>query len=77
MDQTREEMAQNLAERWCWQTTRRDDARVARAWTASKSSVGFIDWTRGHCWLTSRCLVPGGDGTGRWRQPGRASLLPF
>jgi hypothetical protein len=30
MNQTREEVAQNLAERLCWQAARRDDARVAR-----------------------------------------------
>lgn len=30
MKQTREVMAQNLAERWCWQAALRDDARVAR-----------------------------------------------
>ena len=30
MEQTREEIAQNLAELWCWQVVRRDDSRVAR-----------------------------------------------
>ena len=30
MKQTREEVAQHLAERWCWQAARRDDSRVAR-----------------------------------------------
>ena len=30
MEQTREAMAQNLAERLCWQVARRDDTRVAR-----------------------------------------------
>jgi hypothetical protein len=30
MTQTREAIAQQLAERWCWQAARRDDARVAR-----------------------------------------------
>jgi hypothetical protein len=30
MGQTRDETAQNLAERWCWQVACRDDARVAR-----------------------------------------------
>jgi len=30
MEQTREAMAQNLAERLCWQVARRDDSRVAR-----------------------------------------------
>jgi hypothetical protein len=30
MEQTREEMAQHLAERLCWQVARRDDSRVAR-----------------------------------------------
>ena len=30
MGQTREAIAQNLAERLCWQAARRDDARVAR-----------------------------------------------
>jgi hypothetical protein len=30
MGQTRGEIDQNLAERWCWQAARRDDARVAR-----------------------------------------------
>jgi hypothetical protein len=30
MGQTRDEIAQNLAERLCWQVARRDDARVAR-----------------------------------------------
>jgi hypothetical protein len=30
MGQTREEVAQNLAERLCWQAARRDDSRVAR-----------------------------------------------
>jgi hypothetical protein len=30
MDQTREAMAQNLAERWCWPVARRDDIGVAR-----------------------------------------------
>ena len=30
MEQTREAITQNLAERWCWQAARRDDARVAR-----------------------------------------------
>ena len=30
MEQTREEIDQNLAERLCWQAARRDDARVAR-----------------------------------------------
>jgi hypothetical protein len=30
MAQTREAMAQNLAERWCWQVAQRDDSRVAR-----------------------------------------------
>jgi hypothetical protein len=30
MKQTREAMAQNLAERLCWQAARRDDSRVAR-----------------------------------------------
>jgi hypothetical protein len=30
MNQTREAIAQNLAERLCWQTARRDDSRVAR-----------------------------------------------
>ena len=30
MDQTREAMARNLAERLCWQAARRDDSRVAR-----------------------------------------------
>ena len=30
MQQTREEITTNLAERWCWQVAQRDDARVAR-----------------------------------------------
>jgi hypothetical protein len=30
MEQTREAMTQNLAERLCWQVARRDDSRVAR-----------------------------------------------
>jgi hypothetical protein len=30
MEQTREAIAQNLAERWCWQAARRDDVRIAR-----------------------------------------------
>jgi hypothetical protein len=30
MAQTRDEITANLAERWCWQVARRDDARVAR-----------------------------------------------
>jgi hypothetical protein len=30
MQQTKEEISQNLAERWCWEVARRDDARVAR-----------------------------------------------
>jgi hypothetical protein len=30
MGQTRDEIIQNLAERWCWQVARRDEARVAR-----------------------------------------------
>ncbi len=30
MEQTREAIAQNLAERLCWQAARRDDSRVAR-----------------------------------------------
>ena len=30
MEQTREAIAQKLAERLCWQAARRDDARVAR-----------------------------------------------
>ena len=30
MKQTREEVAQHLAERWCGQAARRDDSRVAR-----------------------------------------------
>ena len=30
MEQTREAMAQHLAERLCWQVARRDDSRVAR-----------------------------------------------
>src|SRR6201993_5520977 len=30
MDQRREAIAQNLAERLCWQAARRDDMRVAR-----------------------------------------------
>jgi hypothetical protein len=29
-DQTPDEITQNLAERWCWQVARRDDARIAR-----------------------------------------------
>jgi hypothetical protein len=30
MGHTREDVAQNLAERLCWQAARRDDSRVAR-----------------------------------------------
>ena len=30
MEQTREAIEQNLAERLCWQAAHRDDARVAR-----------------------------------------------
>jgi hypothetical protein len=30
MAQTRETIAQHLAERWCWQAARRDEARVTR-----------------------------------------------
>jgi Transposase DDE domain len=30
MGQTRDETTRNLAERWCWEVARRDDARVAR-----------------------------------------------
>ena len=30
MAQTREEIAQNLAERLCWQAARREDSRIAR-----------------------------------------------
>ena len=30
MQQTGAEVTQHLAERWCWQAARRDDARVAR-----------------------------------------------
>ncbi|MGH8059856.1 MAG: hypothetical protein ACREOH_21895 [Candidatus Entotheonellia bacterium] len=30
MEQTREELRQNLAERLCWQEARRDDSRMAR-----------------------------------------------
>ena len=30
MEQTREAITQNVAERLCWQAARRDDARVAR-----------------------------------------------
>jgi hypothetical protein len=30
VEQTRDELTQNLAERLCWQVARRDDSRVAR-----------------------------------------------
>jgi hypothetical protein len=30
MQQTHNEITQNLAERWCWEVARRDDTRVAR-----------------------------------------------
>jgi Transposase DDE domain len=30
MGQTNEELTENLAERWCWEVARRDDARIAR-----------------------------------------------
>jgi hypothetical protein len=30
MEQTREAITTNLAERWCWQVARRDEVRVAR-----------------------------------------------
>jgi hypothetical protein len=30
MRQTHDEITQNLAERWCWEVARRDDARIAR-----------------------------------------------
>ncbi len=30
MEQTREAIAQNLAERLCWQAARREDSRIAR-----------------------------------------------
>jgi hypothetical protein len=30
MGQTNEELTENLAERLCWEVTRRDDARIAR-----------------------------------------------
>ena len=30
MPHTRDEISDNLAERWCWQVARRDQARVAR-----------------------------------------------
>jgi hypothetical protein len=30
MEQTRDEITQNVAERWCWEVARRDDSRVAR-----------------------------------------------
>jgi hypothetical protein len=30
MGPTEDEITENLAERWCWEVARRDDARVAR-----------------------------------------------
>jgi hypothetical protein len=47
MQQTREEMTQNLSERLCWEVARRDDAR-----TTSKWSMACTGWTNGRCWTS-------------------------
>jgi hypothetical protein len=49
MGQTRDEIAQNLAERLCWQVARRDDSGSHGACTGSRWSTGSIGWTKGPC----------------------------
>jgi hypothetical protein len=43
MRQTREDVAQNLAERLCWQVARRDDSRVARRLYRGWKLIVLID----------------------------------
>jgi hypothetical protein len=47
MEQTREAITQNLAERVCWQVVRRDDARVARRLYRKQVVDGVYRWDEG------------------------------
>ena len=53
MQQTRDEITENLTERLCWEVARRDETRIARRLYRSRSWTGYTGWTKGHCWMTS------------------------
>jgi uncharacterized membrane protein (Fun14 family) len=50
MVQTREEIDQTLAERWCWQAARRDDSRVARRLYRKPVVEGVYQVAAGAVW---------------------------
>ena len=51
MQHTKDELAQNLAERLCWEVAHRDDTRVARR--LYRKQEGSTVWMKGRCWMIS------------------------
>ena len=47
MEQTREALTTNLAERWCWQVARREEVRVARRLYRKPLGDGVYPWDAG------------------------------
>jgi hypothetical protein len=82
MGQTHGEMSYNVAERWCGEVARREDARVARRLYRRQEVDGSTGWTKGRSWTivstTCRtwgswrceCKALGGEPVGwqRWRR---------
>ena len=73
MQQTREELAQHLAERWCGQVAQRDDARVARRLYRRPVVDGVYQRDEG-AWLEDfvSCVPQLGVGDGRGEVQGTA-----
>jgi hypothetical protein len=52
MEQTPDEITQNLAERLCWEVACRDDSRIARRLYRKPLVDGGIGWMKARCWMT-------------------------
>jgi hypothetical protein len=53
MEQTQDEITQNLAERLCWQVTQRDVTRMARRLYRKQLVDGVYGLDKGGCWTAS------------------------
>jgi hypothetical protein len=69
MGQTRDETTGNLAERWCWEVARRDDARVARRLDRTQVVDGVYRLDEGAVLEDFLHFLPAIGVLGCWRRP--------
>jgi hypothetical protein len=49
MRHTKDELAQYVAERYCWEVARRDDTGIARRLYRKQEVDGIYPWMKGRC----------------------------